>query len=115
VADLLVEGDELVVRLSRLEKAEAVHGEIRVPLSAVTQLEVVDDAIHQVHGIRVGTGIPGSTAVGTFTTKTVKMFAAVHRDTPRAVLVTLTGAQFDQLLIGSPDPEAVVASLPATH
>ncbi len=110
-----MQGDELVVRLHKLEKAEGVHGEIRVPLSAVSKVEVVDDAIHQVHGVRVGTGIPGSTAVGTFTTRTDKMFAAVHHDTPRAVLVTLTGARFDHLLIGSPDPEAVVASLPATH
>ncbi len=114
MAELLVEGDELVVRLRGVEKAEGVHGDIRVPLSSIVRVEVVEDAIHQVHGIRVGTGLPGSTAVGTFSTRTVKMFAAVHHDTPRAVLVTLSGATFDQLLVGSPDPEAVAASLPVT-
>lgn len=111
MADLLIDGDELVVRLRPIEKVESVHGEVRVPRSSVHSVEVLDDAIGAVHGFKVGTGIPGTVAVGTFTNKTAKTFAVVHHDTPRGVLVRLEGAHFDQLIIGCDDPEAVVAQL----
>lgn len=57
MADLVRDGDELVVDLSGIEKAEAVHGDVRVPITAVQRVEVVDDIVHQVHGLRApGTG-----------------------------------------------------------
>ena len=34
MAELQVEGGELVLHLSRPEKAEAVHGDLRVPVSS---------------------------------------------------------------------------------
>ncbi len=43
MAELRVEGDELVLALSALEKAESIHGDIRVPVSSVRDVEVVDD------------------------------------------------------------------------
>ncbi len=49
MAELRRDGDELVVALSVAEKAEAVHGDIRVPASSVREVEVVDDAIHAVN------------------------------------------------------------------
>ena len=52
VADLSVEGDELVFHMGALEKAEAVHGDIRVPLSAVTTVRVVDDPWGELRGMR---------------------------------------------------------------
>jgi hypothetical protein len=112
MADVTIDGDELVVRLRTIEKLEAVHGEVKVPLASVSSAEVLDDAIGAVHGFRVGTGIPGSVAVGTFTSRNDKIFAVVHHDTPRGVRVRLEGAQFDELIVGCDDPEAVVATLP---
>jgi hypothetical protein len=97
MAELIVDGDELVVRLREVEKLEAVHGEVRVPLQSVRTVEVLDDAEGAVHGFRVGTGIPGSVAIGTFTSRDAKIFAVVHHDTPRGVRVDLEGAHFDQL------------------
>jgi len=44
VAELQLEGRELVLHLSGAEKAEAVHGDRRVPLSALRGVEVLDDA-----------------------------------------------------------------------
>ena len=111
MAELIIEGDDLVVRLSKVEKLEAVHGEVRVPFASVKTVEVIDDAMDAIHGIRFGTGIPGSTAIGTFTSKTAKIFAVVHHNAHRAVRVTLEGDQFDELIVGCPDPEAVAASL----
>ncbi len=111
MAELIIEGNDLVVHLSGVEKLEAVHGEVRVPLASLTSVEVLDDAMGAIHGIRVGTGIPGYVAIGTFTSRTSKIFAVVHHDTPRAVRVLLHDAHFDELIVGCPDPEAVAASL----
>ena len=111
LAELIVDGDELVVRLRAVERIEAVHGEVRVPLRSVRTVEVLDDAVGAVHGFRVGTGIPGSVAIGTFTSRDAKTFAVVHHDTPRGVRVNLEGAQFDEMIVGCDDPEAVAAAL----
>jgi hypothetical protein len=109
MAELIVEGDELVLRLNTVEKLESVHGEVRVPVASVQSVEVLDDAVHAVHGFRVGTGIPGSVAVGTFTSRDDKIFAVVHHDTPRGVRVRLEGARYDELIVGCEDPESVAS------
>jgi hypothetical protein len=111
MAELIVDGDSLEVRLKALEKAEAVHGEVRVPVSSVRNVEVLDDAVAAVHGFRVGTGVPGWVAIGTFTSRNSHIFAVVHHDTPRGVRVTLEGAHFDELIVGCDDPESVAATL----
>ena len=56
MAELDVDGDDLVLRLSFGEKAAAVHGDPRAPLSALRRIEVLDDGIRgTVHVlIRVG-------------------------------------------------------------
>lgn len=113
MAELSHEGDELVVHLSVAEKAEAVHGDIRVPMSAVRQVEVVDDAVHAVNAFTksVGAAWPGLFVIGTFRSQGAKVFAVVHHNTPRGVKVTLDGANFDELLVGCDAPEAVAALL----
>src|ERR1700691_1353862 len=114
MAELIVDGDSLEVRLKALEKAEAVHGEVRVPVSSVRNVEVLDDAVAAVHGFRVGTGVPGWVAIGTFTSRNSHIFAVVHHDTHRGVRVELEGAPFDELIVGCDDPEAVAANLRKT-
>jgi len=111
MAELHREGDELVLSLSAAEQAEALHGSIRVPMSSVRGVEVVDDVLHAVHGMKtVGAAWPGRFFIGTFRQET-KTFAAVHHATPRGVKVTLQDANFDELIVGTPNPEAVVAEL----
>jgi hypothetical protein len=114
MAELRVEGDEIVLHLSAVEKVEGVHGDLRVPLSAVQAVEVIDDA-HQPAGVsagfKVGTRIPGVIEVGTVRGRHRKIFAAVHRDTPRGVRVRLEGSDYDEWIVGTSDPEAVVAAL----
>ena len=112
MAELIRERQELVVKLSALEKAEAVHGDIRVPWSAVQSVTVLDDAIHAVHSLKLpGSRIPGVFAMGTFKSDDGNLFAIVHHQTPRGVKVTLTGTAYDALIIGMPDPEVVVTAL----
>ena len=112
MAELAIEGDDLVLELSRREKLEGIHGDLRVPLSAVTLVEVLDDAHRaaDILGVKAGTRIPGVVEVGTVLGAR-KIFAAVHRDTPRGIRVSLTGAAQDEWIVGCADPEAVAASL----
>jgi hypothetical protein len=113
MAELVREGDDLVVELSLAEKAEAVHGDIRVPASSVRRVEVVDDAVHAVNAWKktVGASWPGRFVIGTFRDGSEKVFAVVHHDTPRGVKVALEGENFDALLVGCADPEEVVTNL----
>jgi hypothetical protein len=112
MAELRRDGDELVVALSVAEKAEAVHGDIRVPASSVREVEVLDDAVHAIPGHKtIGASFPGRFAIGTFSGSGGKIFAAVHHNTPRGVRVALEGANFDALVVGCEDPEEVVRGL----
>jgi len=112
MAELSREGDELVLSLSMAEKAESLHGDIRVPFSSVQEVEVVEDIIHAVHGMRLpGSRIPGRFAIGTFVHDGERTFAVVHHDTPRGVRVRLADGSFSDLLIGCADPEAIGASI----
>jgi hypothetical protein len=117
MAQLTREGDELVLTLNKVEKAESLHGDIRVPVASVRGIEVEEDVIHEVHGMKFpGARWPGKFAVGRIIgpieTKTFgKTFAVVHHDTARGLRVRLDGTSFDQWLIGFDDPEAVKSGL----
>lgn len=112
MATLMRDGDTLVLQLTALEKAEGIHGDLRMPWAAVQSVAILEDAIHAVHGFRApGTGIPGIVAVGTFRAREGTTFAVVHHQTRRGVQVTLKGAPFDTLIVGVADPESVVRAL----
>ncbi len=111
MASLIVDGAELVVQMSDLEKVEAVHVDIHVPLAAVREVRAVDDAWPELRGIRApGTGLPGVIAVGTRRGSFGKDFAAVHGRGP-AVVVDLEGADYSRLVVTTPDAESVSADI----
>lgn len=113
MAELRVEGSELVLHLTGMEKVEGVHGDLRVPLSAVRRVEVLNDAHDPADtGFKVGTRIPGVIEVGTMHGSGKTVFAAVHQGTPRGLRVVLEGAAQDEWIIGCENPEAVVAEIP---
>jgi hypothetical protein len=113
VAELTVEGNELVLHLSRFEQAEAIHGNLRIPASSVQRVEVRDDILGAVRGSRApGTGFPGVVAIGTYRRHGGrKSFAVVHHNTRRGVRVALRDGDFEELIVGCAEPEAVAESL----
>ncbi|MHB8247092.1 MAG: hypothetical protein ACYDGN_17450 [Acidimicrobiales bacterium] len=113
MAELSRDGEELVLTLSTAEKAESLHGDIRLPLSSVRGVEVVEDIIHAVHGLKFpGSRWPGRFMIGTLAhAKGEKSFAVIHHDTARGVRVRLEDGAFSEILVGCGDPEAVAASI----
>jgi len=115
VAEVRVAGTDIVLALTEFEKVEAIHGPIKLPLASLHGAEVLDDAIHAVHGLRApGTGVPGMVAVGTFRYGGKKLFAVVHHNTPRGVRLRFEGADFDEVIVGCDDPESVIGQLSST-
>ena len=106
MAEFEIDGADLVLHLRGVEKAEGAHGDIRVPLSAVTAVRAVDDAWPELRGIRApGTGLPNVIAVGTRRGKFGKDFAAVHGKGP-AVVVELEGVDYGRLIVTLDDAPA---------
>jgi hypothetical protein len=115
MAEVFVEDDKLVVRLSLLERAESAHSDVRVPRDEITKIEVLEHPVDAVGGWKlVGARLRGSFAIGTFVVDGRRVFAVVHRDTGRGLRITLSRGSFYELVIGCDDPEAVVASLTAS-
>ena len=101
MAQIVITGQELVVRLSLLEKAGGFHADVRIPLTAVRGVRVAEDPWPELRGLRApGTGWPGVVALGTRLGGGNRDFAAVYKHTP-AVVVDAAGAEFDRLVISS--------------
>ncbi len=112
MAKIAIEDDQVVLRLSRAEKVEGLHGDLRAPLSALRGVDVLEDAMGAVHGMRMpGTGVPGFVAVGTYVDQGTRTFAVVHHGNPRGVRICFGGADYDDWVIGCADPDGVAASL----
>jgi hypothetical protein len=112
MAELQIEGNEIVLRLSRVEKIEAVHGDLRAPLAAIRSIEVLNDAHEPAdHGFKVGERLPGISEVATVRTGGERFFAVVHRDTPRGVRVVFEGTDYDAWIVGAANPEKVATTL----
>jgi hypothetical protein len=115
MAELRVDGADLVLHMSAVEKAEGFHGDIRVPLSSVTSVRAVDDAWPELRGMRApGTGVPSVVAVGTRRGGFGKDFAAVHGKGP-AVVVELAGAEYERLVLTADDAAGSVAAVQAAR
>lgn len=112
MAELVREEDTLVLRLSTIEKVEGVHGDIRVHVSSIESVTVLDDVIHAVHGLKMpGSRIPGVFAMGTFISREGTVFAIVHHQTKRGLKIALKGTTYDALIVGVDNPEELVSSL----
>ena len=115
MADITIQDDTLVVEQSTTEKILSLRGTIRVPLSNVVGATVDPGVGSERKGFRVpGTHIPGFFVAGTFRRDHAKTFWNIRRGT-NAVVVSLTDAAFDQLVIEVDDPHGVVAAINAAR
>ena len=112
MAKLLINDDTVTVSLSATEKAEALHGDVSVPRSAVVSARVAPDGLAEVHGLRMpGTALPGVIMVGSWRNKQGVTFAVCHGRRP-AVFLELTGQHYDRLVVTVENPGEVATALP---
>jgi len=112
MAELVREENNIVLRMSTMEKIEGVHGDIHVPVSAVQSITVLEDVIHAVQGIKMpGSELPGIFAMGTFLSREGTTFVLVHHQHKRGLKLTLRGVSYDALIVGVDEPEQVAATL----
>ena len=116
MATLAVEGADLVVRLSWPEKIGGMHGDVRVPVSAVRSVTVEDRPWGLIRGIRgPGAGIAGVIALGTRRYSHARDFTVVYGNRPVVRIELDETAPFARLLIRVPSPEHAAAMItPAT-
>jgi len=102
------------LELTRAEKVLELLHDVEVPLSAVRDVEVVDDAVAAPRGWRVGLGLPGLRKIGIWRGTGRKTVVSVRRGQP-AVRVRLEGQRWDELLVGADDAGAVAAAIVAAR
>lgn len=121
MADIVREGSEIILRLSTGERVLAVHRDVRVPLSAVKGVDVIDEPIRRIQGLKprnfklFGSYWPGWLAYGSFFDGAARrlLFAAVNGRKPRGLEITLDGARYTRLIVSLDDPEATRTALTA--
>jgi hypothetical protein len=121
MADVAREGNEIVLKLSTGERIMAMHRDVRVPLSAVTSIDVVDEPIRRIQGLKpsnskvLGGYWPGWFAYGSFFDGAVRrlLFAAVNRRKPRGLEIILDGAKYTRLLVSLDHPDDAKTALTA--
>jgi hypothetical protein len=109
MATISVDGSELVVRLSALEKIGALRGNIRLPLASVRVVRVSNTPWSELRGIRApGTGVPGLISLCTRRGPGVHDFAAVYGRRP-VLVIEMTGVSFDRLVVSCADAAGAAA------
>jgi hypothetical protein len=102
---------EIQIRLTAAEKIGALHGDVNIPRSAVTEAVMVDDGLAAVRGLRApGLALPGRIKLGTWRGRGRRSFVAVRRGEP-ALRLALTGHKFDSVIVSTPDAEALAEEL----
>jgi hypothetical protein len=106
---------ELILKLTPAEKVAGLHGDVTVPLWAITAVEVVPDALAAAHGLRSpGTHLPGVRKVGTWRTRHGAEFVVAGRD-QAGVRLTLAGQKLSSLLVGDDDAQALAERIRAAR
>jgi hypothetical protein len=121
MADIAREGHEIVLKLSAGERILVLRGDVRVPLSAVKSVDIVDGPIRRIQGLKprnfkvYGAYWPGWFAYGSFFdgAASQRLFAAINGRKPRGLEITLDGAKYTRLIVSLDHPDAAKTALTA--
>lgn len=102
MANIAREGNEIVLKLSAGERIMAMHRDVRVPLATVQCVDVIDEPIRRIQGLKprnfkvFGGYRPGRFAYGSFFDGAVRqpLFAPVNGRKPRGLEITLDRARY---------------------
>ena len=121
MADITRDGDQIVLKLSTGERIMSMRRDVRVPLSAVKSVDVVDGPIRRIQGLKprnfkvFGGYSPGWFAYGSFFDGALRqlLFAAVNGRKPRGLEITLDGAKYTRLIVSLDHPDDTKTALTA--
>lgn len=113
MATLTISGGDLDVTMSVAEKLAAVHGDVRFPLSSVTEVAVEENVWTALRGLRApGTGVPNVIAYGTRRWRGGKDLALVRGGRRPGLRVDFgSDAPFARLVATVDDPQAPAAMI----
>ncbi|MEV8100003.1 hypothetical protein [Kitasatospora sp. NPDC085879] len=113
MAELIVDGDALVVHLGWWERAVVRRRQVRVPLEAVSRIRIRPDPWQAVRGVRErGLLVPGVLCVGVWRHLGGRDFVSVRLHQNAAVCVELRDpAPFARIVATPAYPQQTVAAL----
>ena len=115
MSTVVIKNQALSVHLTVGEKIAGLRRDLEVPLSAVTAVEVVPDALAAVRGLRApGLGLPRIRKIGTWRTKNGAEFVVASAGQP-AVRVHLRGQKLNSLLVGAQDAHELARTIKAAR
>jgi hypothetical protein len=108
MAEVRIDGADLVVEMSGLDKLWALKSSLTIPLTNVRGATIDPGIVNEEKGIRApGTHVPGVITAGTFHLDGEKVFWDV-RDPSKAVVIELRDEQYARLVVQVSDPRATV-------
>ena len=112
MARLVVDGEDVVVRLSWREKAAARCRDVRIPLTAVKDVRVEPDWWRALRGgRRRGLYIPGRFCLGKWQHRDGRDFVALNAADPAVCVELRRSAPFTRLAVSVPDPDEVTRTI----
>jgi len=100
VASLTVDDGQLVLRMPPRQKVASFHADLRVPLTAVRSIGVIENPWMQLRGRRMaGLFFPGSVAMGTWIHGDGYDFCVLRKN-QAAVRVDLSVGRFSRWVVG---------------
>ncbi len=111
MATITVDGLTIRVTFPANEKLLGLVRDYEVPVSSVVGAREVGSWSEDLRGMRVGLALPGVWMLGRWVWFGHRQLVALRRNR-RAVYVVLRGERYDELLVESPDPDAILARLP---
>jgi len=102
--------DRLRLHFTAAETVVGLVHDLDEPLSAVSSATMLRDPWHEVHGWRIGLGLPGVWLLGTWWRPGSRQLVAMRRDQP-ALRIRLRESHYDELLVSTPHPDVVLSRL----
>ncbi|MEV0535554.1 hypothetical protein [Kitasatospora sp. NPDC050463] len=109
MANVSIDGDNLIVEIEGLDKLWALKSRLVIPLANVRGATADPGISREAKGLRApGTHFPGVITAGTFHIDGERVFWDVH-DATKAVVIELADERYARLVVEVSDPRATVA------
>ncbi|MBG6064656.1 hypothetical protein [Micromonospora ureilytica] len=109
MANVLIDGDDLVVQIEGMDRLWSLKSRMVIPLANVRGATADPGIAAEPKGLRApGTSLPGVITAGTFHQDGERIFWNI-RDGARAVVIELADEHYARLVVEVADPAATVA------